>query len=45
MDPRVEAKVHLIGEEPSQVSYSELLTILYEVYGYTGATKLKILTE
>jgi hypothetical protein len=24
---------------------SELLTILHEVYGYTGATKLKILTE
>jgi hypothetical protein len=24
---------------------SELLTILYDVYGYTGATKLKILTE
>ena len=36
MDPRVEAKVHLIGEEPSQVSYSELLTIL-ELHGYVTA--------
>jgi len=36
MDPRVEAKVHLIGEEPSQVSYNELLTIL-ELHGYVTA--------
>lgn len=33
VDPRVDARVHLIGEEPSQVSYNELLTIL-QLNGY-----------
>ena len=36
VDPRVNARVRLIGEEPSQVSYNELLTIL-EVHGYVTA--------
>jgi general secretion pathway protein D len=36
IDPRVEARVHLVGEEPAQVSYNELLTIL-EVHGYVTA--------
>lgn len=33
LDPRVRAGVTLIGEEPSSVTYSELLTIL-STYGY-----------
>ena len=36
IDPRVDARVHLVGEEPSQVSYNELLTIL-ELHGYVTA--------
>jgi general secretion pathway protein D len=36
IDPRVEARVHLVGEEPSRVSYNELLTIL-ELHGYVTA--------
>jgi len=33
VDPRVNARVTLVGQEPSQVTYNELLTIL-ETYGY-----------
>jgi general secretion pathway protein D len=33
VDPRVQARVHLVGEEPTQVSYNELLTIL-QVHGF-----------
>jgi general secretion pathway protein D len=33
VDPRVNARVTLVGQEPSQVTYNELLTIL-EVHGY-----------
>src|SRR5262249_26984674 len=33
VDPRVNAHVTLVGQEPSQVTYNELLTIL-EVHGY-----------
>lgn len=33
IDPRVQARVHLVGEDPAQVSYNELLTIL-ELHGY-----------
>ena len=33
VDPRVQAHVHLVGEDPAQVSYNELLTIL-ELHGY-----------
>lgn len=33
IDPRVQARVHLIGEDPTQVTYNELLTIL-ELHGY-----------
>jgi general secretion pathway protein D len=33
IDPRVQARVHLVGEEPAQVSYNELLTIL-ELHGF-----------
>jgi general secretion pathway protein D len=33
LDPRVRAEVTLIGEEPSNVTYDELLTIL-DTYGY-----------
>jgi general secretion pathway protein D len=36
VDPRVLARVRLIGEEPSQVSYNELLTIL-QLHGYVTA--------
>jgi general secretion pathway protein D len=36
IDPRVEARVHLVGEEPTQVSYNELLTIL-GLHGYVTA--------
>jgi type II secretory pathway component GspD/PulD (secretin) len=36
VDPRVDARVHLIGEDPAQVTYSELLTIL-QVHGYVTA--------
>jgi type II secretory pathway component GspD/PulD (secretin) len=33
VDPRVNARVTLVGQKPSQVTYNELLTIL-ETYGY-----------
>jgi len=33
LDPRVRANVALIGEEPSSVTYDELLTIL-DTYGF-----------
>ncbi|MBS0420131.1 MAG: hypothetical protein JSR66_20640 [Proteobacteria bacterium] len=33
IDPRVQARVHLVGEDPTQVTYNELLTIL-ELHGY-----------
>lgn len=33
IDPRVQARVHLVGEDPAQVTYNELLTIL-ELHGY-----------
>jgi general secretion pathway protein D len=33
LDPRVRAQVRLIGDEPSNVTYDELLTIL-DTYGY-----------
>jgi general secretion pathway protein D len=33
VDPRVHAYVQLVGQEPSQVSYPEFLSVL-EVYGY-----------
>jgi general secretion pathway protein D len=33
VDPRVVAHVHLVGQEPSQVTYNELLTIL-QMHGY-----------
>lgn len=36
LDPRVRAEVTLIGEEPSSVTYDELLTIL-DTYGYMAA--------
>lgn len=36
LDPRVRAQVTLIGEEPSSVTYDELLTIL-DTYGYMAA--------
>jgi len=36
IDPRVQARVHLVGEEPTQVSYNELLTIL-ELHGFVTA--------
>jgi type II secretory pathway component GspD/PulD (secretin) len=35
LDPRVNAKVQLAGEDLNRISYSELLTILY-VYGYAA---------
>jgi general secretion pathway protein D len=35
LDPRVRAPVTLIGEEPSSVTYDELLTIL-DVYGFVA---------
>lgn len=35
LDPRVRAAVTLIGEEPSRVTYDELLTILH-TYGFIG---------
>jgi len=35
LDPRVRANVSLVGEEPSSVTYDELLTIL-DTYGYTA---------
>ena len=35
LDPRVRASVALIGEEPSSVTYDQLLTIL-DVYGFTA---------
>lgn len=35
LDPRVEAKVTLIGEDPSSVTYDELLTIL-DAYGFAA---------
>ena len=35
LDPRVRASVALIGEEPSSVTYDQLLTIL-DIYGYTA---------
>lgn len=35
LDPRVRAEVTLIGEEPSSVTYDELLTIL-DTYGFTA---------
>jgi type II secretory pathway component GspD/PulD (secretin) len=33
IDPRVQARVHIVGQEPSQVSYNDLLTIL-ELHGF-----------
>lgn len=36
IDPRVQARVHLVGEDPTQVSYNELLTIL-QVHGFVAA--------
>ena len=33
IDPRVQARVHLVGEDTAQVSYNELLTIL-QLHGY-----------
>jgi general secretion pathway protein D len=36
VDPRVQARVHLVGEEPAQVSYNELQTIL-ELHGFITA--------
>lgn len=35
LDPRVRANVELIGEDPSSVSYDDLLTIL-DVYGFVA---------
>lgn len=35
LDPRVRAEVTLVGEEPSSVTYDELLTIL-STYGFTA---------
>lgn len=35
LDPRVRAEVTLIGEEPADVTYDELLTIL-DTYGYAA---------
>lgn len=35
LDPRVRAEVMLIGEQPSDVTYDELLTIL-DTYGFTA---------
>lgn len=35
LDPRVRADVTLVGEEPSSVTYDELLTIL-QTYGFIG---------
>jgi general secretion pathway protein D len=35
VDPRVRAEVTVLGQDPSSVSYGDLLTIL-EVYGFTG---------
>ena len=35
VDPRVRAEVVLLGQDPSSVSYSDLLTIL-GVYGFAG---------
>src|SRR5579859_7521995 len=36
VDPRVRADVQLIGQDPSTVTYPELLTIL-QVHGFTAA--------
>jgi general secretion pathway protein D len=35
VDPRVHADVVLLGQEPSEITYPQLLTVL-EVYGYIG---------
>jgi general secretion pathway protein D len=35
LDPRVHADVVLLGQEPSQITYPQLLTVL-EVYGYVA---------
>lgn len=35
LDPRVRASVALVGEDPSSVTYDQLLTIL-DTYGYTA---------
>lgn len=35
VDPRVHANVVLVGQEPSEITYPQLLTVL-EVYGYIG---------
>jgi general secretion pathway protein D len=37
LDPRVRANVSLVGEDPSSVTYDELLTIL-DTYGFTAVT-------
>jgi type II secretory pathway component GspD/PulD (secretin) len=47
IDPRVHGNVQLIGEEPSSVTYSELLTIL-QVQGFTaveGAGFVRVIPE
>jgi general secretion pathway protein D len=36
VDPRVHAEVSLMGQDPANVSYNDLLTIL-EMYGYVAA--------
>jgi general secretion pathway protein D len=35
LDPRVHASVVLVGQDPSEVTYAQLLTVL-EVYGYAA---------
>jgi general secretion pathway protein D len=35
VDPRVHADVVLVGQEPAEITYPQLLTVL-EVYGYIG---------
>lgn len=38
LDPRVQAQVTLVGEEPSSVTYDELLTIL-DTYGFAAVRR------
>jgi general secretion pathway protein D len=35
LDPRVNAQIHLVGQDPSSLTYNELLTIL-QVYGFVA---------
>ena len=36
VDPKVRGEVELIGQDPANISYNELLTVLH-VYGFTAA--------